>query len=733
VPVDPASAPYLNLYPLPNGRDFGNGSAEFLSTPDTITNEDYALARVDHQLNEKTSIFGRYTYDQDSVDAPGSISPFGELTASRRQYTTLQANSMLGPKGFNNFRFAFNRSHSIDDPLSLAAGPLSIIPGEPLGAIQLGSTNPGGAASRALTPLGQANGNFLFAYNIFEWGDDLTYVIGKHTLKTGVDIQRMQDNQMQNSTLNGSYTFSSFITFLAGTPSNLQASAPLGIPQYFGLRQSMYAVYGQDEYNVNSRLTLNLGLRWEIATDPYDTNGKTALLPSLSASDMVISDRYFNIGKKNFEPRVGLAWKVNDSGKTVLRAAAGIYHDQILPWAYNIQASVPPFFGRFSAGNPPFPNGYQIIPTGSQISTACGCYALKAFDPFEKTPTTYQYNVSLQQEIFKNTVVEVYYAGNHANHLLTAREADSPIPVNCTTSPNSCPAGMLPGQPPLYYPAGEPRRNPAWAGIGYSEMTGNSEYNSLTFTLRRQFSGGLIGQIYYTYSKSLDDSSNASGGESARSPSTLLDAENPSVDWGLSEFDLKHSVVGNISYAVPFRARSKDLGAVVNGWTVDGIATFHSGLPFTARLASPVSRDGNIQQSERPNLNPGFSNNPNHGVSAGCPGFLAGTPVGNADNWYDPCSFSLPEAGTYGNLGRNTIIGPGTQDVDIALERVFNVGERVKATFRAEAFNILNHANFGLPNTLPLGANGVASPSAGVITYTTTSSRQLQFAIRINF
>jgi hypothetical protein len=204
-------------------------------------------------------------------------------------------------------------------------------------------------------------------------------------------------------------------------------------------------------------------------------------------------------------------------------------------------------------------------------------------------------------------------------------------------------------------------------------------------------------------------------------------------DWGLSDFNSKHAVVANFSYQLPFRVDSKFAGAAVNGWTFDGIGTFTSGMPLTPRLSSSVSRDDSTQFVERPNLVPGFSNNPTSGVSAGCPGFAAGTPLGNANNWYDPCAFVLPTPGTYGNLGRNTIIGPGVADVDLALEKKFNLYEKASATFRAEVFNVANHANFGLPNPTALASNGTAKSSAGQITSTTTTSRQIQFALRISF
>ncbi len=734
VPVNPAVVPYLNLYPIPNGRDFGDGTAQFVSSPTVVTNEDNFMVRVDHQLTSNTGVFARYTFDQDSLNDPLSITNFFQVEASRRQYTTIQANTVVSPKAVNSFRFAINRSRTGYDQL-LDPDPgaaLDLIPGQPFGGLEIGALNATGA--RAITPLGTASGNgpANWAFNIFQWGDDYTYVHGKHTFKAGVDIERMRDNNMVGNALNGAYTFPTLNAFLAGTPSNLTASSPLGVNPYFGLRQSTFGIYGQDDYKINSRLTLNLGLRWEMSTDPVDKNGHMAILPSPMATATVVSSNFFSVGKNNYGPRFGLAWQLDSSGKTVLRVGGGIYYNLILPWAYFFQTSVPPYFTKFSISNPPFPNGYQLLKAGASTT-------LKVMAPFDKTPADDQYNLSFERQISRNTALQLAYAGNHANHLETVEDADTPIPVICPASP--CPVAAENGTPfavnvengQPYYPVGSVRRNTAWNGILLDQMNGNSEYNSFTITLRHQSSSGFQGEIFYTLSKSLDDTSNASSSESVRAPSGFLDPDDPSRDWGLSEFDSRNDVGFNFAYPLPFRLESRVLGGVVNGWALQGIGTFTAGLPLTPRLATAVSRNLDSQFAERPNLNPGFSSNPTSGVSAGCPGFAAGTPVGNATNWYDPCAFSVPLAGTYGDLGRDTIIGPGLSDVDLALQKSFQISERAKAALKFEMFNIFNHPNFGLPNTTALASSGAASPSAGVITYTTTSSRQIQFALRISF
>ena len=240
-------------------------------------------------------------------------------------------------------------------------------------------------------------------------------------------------------------------------------------------------------------------------------------------------------------------------------------------------------------------------------------------------------------------------------------------------------------------------------------------------------------QVFYTYSHSIDDKSTIAGGESRQEPNTLLDFLNPSRDRGRSSFDARHNIVPTITYPFPFRFQHKALELIAGGWTVNGIGTFRTGEPVTGRFGSNNSQNGDRWAPDRPNLNPGFSNDPTRGVSAGCTIGLnviaAGTLLGTPSLWYDPCAFSKPAAGTYGNLGRNTITGPPLYNLDFSADKGFKLTEALNLQFRAEIFNLLNEAHFYAP-----GFN-VFSGSAGVITrpISNPDGRLVQFGLKLAF
>jgi hypothetical protein len=247
-------------------------------------------------------------------------------------------------------------------------------------------------------------------------------------------------------------------------------------------------------------------------------------------------------------------------------------------------------------------------------------------------------------------------------------------------------------------------------------------------------------QIFYTYSKSIDDKSTIAGGESRQEPNTLLDFQNPSRDRGRSSFDARHNVVPTITYPLPFRFQHKALELIAGGWTVNGIGTFRTGEPFTERFGSNWSQNGDRWAPDRPNLNPGFSNNPTSGFTAGCKfgsvTIPAGQKLGTPDLWYDPCAFSQPAKGTYGNLGRNTLTGPPLYNVDFSADKGFKLTEALNLQFRAEIFNLLDEAHFYAPGFNAFKPSGSSiSGSAGHITQLTSypGGRLVQFGLKLAF
>jgi len=704
VPVSPAIVPYLAIFPIPNGRDFGDGTAQFIYSPTNVVNEDNFMVRVDHQVNQKHSLFGRYSFDNDSVHAPDTNYGFATVNSGRRQYSTVQLNSILSPELLNNFRFAYNRTFQFTDDLPVIAIPesLSFIPGLPIGTINVGGPAIGTGTSRTLTATGTAYSvPRLYGYNLFEWGDDVSIIHGKHAVKTGAVIRRMRDNTSQNTGLKGQYTFPTFNAFLAGQPSNLQA-VQVGQNAYRGFRQTMMGAYVQDDVTVDSRLTLNLGLRWEAVTDPTEVNGKISNLVSPTAPQTALLDTFFHIGKRNFEPRVGFAWRLDDSGKTVLRAGSGIFHNHILPYVYALNvAKIPPYYTLSSVNNPLFPNGYQ------QLGTSAAKPQVFTIAPDVKELAKYQYNVSIERQLARNMVFELSYVGSKSNHIMRFSEQ------------NYFPYTLLPDGS-KFYPVSANRRNPNFADIHWMTSDANALYNGVTVTMKRRSSSGLQYQAFYTFSKAMDTISGTAGGDTQRDGSFSLDPDNPRRDWGRSDFNATNNFVFSVTYPLPQGFNSKPMQVLFGGWIVNGLGTFTSGQPLTPRLAVNQSRDGDAQIVDRPDLKPGQSNNP---------------VLGNPSRWYDPTVFSMPLAGTYGNLGRNTITGPGFAGVDASLEKSFAIREGAEAVFRAEVFNLLNHGNLGLPNTTALTAAGVPNASAGVITQTVFGSngRQIQFGLKINF
>ncbi len=266
----------------------------------------------------------------------------------------------------------------------------------------------------------------------------------------------------------------------------------------------------------------------------------------------------------------------------------------------------------------------------------------------------------------------------------------------------------------IYYPAGAPLANPDLANTTTWLSEGVSSYNALQIDLTRRFAKGLQLRGVYTFSKNLDDGTAWNSSVGANAPGFVMYPLNPKLDWGPATSDVKHLAVINAMYELPFRR-----GKLAQGWTIAAIETLQSGFPFTPTLGFNPTNNGDSRNPIRPSWNPAFTGDP-----------ILGSPSG----WFNPNAFVTPAAGTYGNVGRDVLRGPGMASLDFSVMKVTPISDRMKAQFRAEFFNLFNRVNFGIPNTVAFtAANAGPSPTAGVITTTATTSRQIQFGLKLLF
>lgn len=704
VTLHPSIPAYLEtLFPLPNGRNLGGGTAEYLFSLSQPTAEHFVQGRIDHKLSERDKLWGRYTLDGGNVDRQPSNKPPVAFTKerSRNQYLSLEYQHSFASGALNTAQFGFNRSvqeadneRTVDIPANL-----SFVPGEPPGYINI---------SGMVVELG---GDFrlprLDRLNNFQWADTFFLTRGAHALKFGAMGQRLQFNQNTVSQRGGVLNFANLEQFLLGRAISADVALPGLVDPVRGYRQWLFGFFAQDDYKLRSNLTFNLGLRYEFITVPTEVNGKISNLRDVSDSRITVGDPWHNNPSlKNFSPRIGIAWDPFKDGKTAVRAGFGIFYDEILPKYYFFSGSLnPPFTTRTSIPNPPFPNIVANFdpnrPIAAQLQTV-------NFDL--QTPNIIQYNLSVQRQLPGNLDLTLAYAGSRGNHLIRLGDAN--------LAPESIVNGVK-----TYNPAAG-RRNPNFTGIWQRVTDGQSFYNSAQVSVIKRYSSGFRAQLSYTFSRTIDDSSGINSQDFGNNVQYVLDWYDRTIDRGLSAFHVKHNLTFNWTYDLPFGKNLTGLAAaLVKGWQLNNITTIRSGVPFTVRLG--FNRSGNLNTTsfsanERPNLKPGASSNP---------------VLGGPDRYFDVSAFELPAANTRGTLGRNTLIGPGLVSVDASVGKSFALGETRSLMFRAEVFNLPNHPNFAVPSgqIVFTNAQGAVAPTAGRITSTVITSRQIQLGLKLTF
>jgi hypothetical protein len=747
--VVPSTAPilqYMSYWPqpttelyLPSG--YPSGVAVSDNRPKQYIREDFGTLRSDYNLGKGDVLSGAYTIDDGYSLVPLADPLFASASTLRMQVFSLRETHIFSPNALNVARIGFSRAgYALDSvPLATFSPSLDFVTGTSPGGIVIGGGVSTTSGTSTITSAGPNNAAGVFNHrNLFTYADDVKISKGIHQIGFGVWFQRIQDNENAASRTLGQASFTSLTTFLQGTTSSFQV---VPTATELGWRSFLGAWYVEDAIKVKRNLTVRVGLRHEFNTGWNEAQGRAANYDLNSSgilmTNPVIGNSVYtqNNAKLLFSPRVGLAWDVFGSGKTAVRAGFGTYYSQIDDLAFLLN-SLPPtngsltFAGALSSIIPITPGVPDPPSCSPTVTTGCAIYAPQGVQANAKTPTVEEWNLGVEQQLNKSTALRVTYVGSHGYHGFVSVDENA-IPSQICAVAAGCLAGGIGttstvAQGTEYIPGGTgtTRPNPN-LGAGFFWLTqGNSSYNALETEVSHRMGQGLEFRANYTWSKNLDMNSALTGAQASNQPQMILDRNDLRRDWGRSALDAKNQLSISARYELPFGPGKRWLqsaGGVENkligGWQLNGISTFLSGFPLTPLVGSNRSGDGDTRIPDRPNLNPSFSG----------PVIL-----GKPTEWFNPNAFSLPAFGTFGNVGRGSLTGPGLAGVDLSLVKDTVVSERLTVQFRTEIFNAFNRVNFGVPNTTVF-SSGVPSVTAGAITTLATNPRQIQFGLKLIF
>jgi len=734
--LNPVTQAIFGLYPLaqnaalcPNVSNIPlvpNVTGLFCSANEQIGNEDYVLGRADYTIGPKDSMFARYARESAYQVIPYTNSPipgYPEIDNERNQYLTIEERHTFSPTILNEVRVGFVRSftqtanggaNSSSGPLAQVAGRPSmdfITPGDNLSNLGPSPTNP----SRPVS-------------NRFSAGDDVILSRGAHSIRFGASISRADLNQIWNQYAGGAWIWNN-LSGIPGTPGF--GGSLYGIPllcvcaagpgysyttggvnypfnpnRYW--RQTWFDPYVQDDWKITKRLTLNLGVRYEWASNPTTAREPVFVIPNLTAPgtsefDFTTAAHPFtsNPNIKNFDPRIGLAWDVFGDHKTAVRAGFGMFHEPVTARTYaldntSMRPDEPLFFLLFDFGFPNLPTSPNEL-IGAPPSPAANSIAwyYGILQNVNKAPYMMQYTLNVQRQLGPGTVVTVGYNGSQGVDLFMWIDANPPLAYGdftaaqraVTAEPATAgPLGALTiaqtfagtgatglgARGTVTNPFVDIHLNPLFGAFEAAEPEAHSTYNALQLTLSRQFAKDLVGNASYTWSKCLDDASATISTE--QDEWAVANAYDPSQDRGPCSFSSNQVFTANAIYRLPFSGnRLKD------GWQISPIASHYTGLPFNVQtmLVDYQSQTGGATEGERPERVPGC--NPMVRTKA---------------EWWNPACFVLPAFGTLGNSGRDSLNNPNFTNLDFAIFKDTKLTEKVTLQLRAEFFDILNHPNF---------------------------------------
>ncbi len=740
VGVAPSVVPLLALWPTQSADapDFG-GIAEAFNSPLQTIRDDFGTARLDRVFRSKDLLTGVYTIDDSADVTPTSANLYStDLETLREQVASLEETHTFSPRLLNRASVGYSRAAYFytgePSPGTPAAGVSGFVAGHPVGTVVVG----GSAAANPAAQVSQAGSNtgsdLHVARNLYTYQDDVTFTKGKHNLSAGVWIQQLQSNEDLALTQFGQATFTGLQQFLQGTIGSFLYDPA---PTEMNWRSLLGAWYVQDEYRVSPKLVLSLGFRDEFTTGWNEAHGRASTF--VASNGMIqtqprISSAAFTVNRAKFlpQPRIGLAFSPFGVG-TVIRAGFGMYNDLQDALGYRMDQNAP-FNPSYSIANLPvasLPLPVSPVPANAKVAPA-------GVQPDVYTPTLISYSLRVEQALSANTTFTLGYVGSHGYHEMVSLDDNEPTPTICPASP--CPA-VYPATFPTqlanspvpagsFYIAPEPNgtapplANPALGAAWAWFSVGTASYNSLQADFNHRFSHGLLLRGVYTWSKSLDDGDSLNATAAGNAPGLASNLFDLRTDWGPATYDVRNAAVISANYELPF-GRNRALlnhanglaNALAGGWTANSIVTLQSGFPFTPELSYNPSNNGDTKNPVRPFVNPSFTGS---------------AILGKPSQWFNPAALLAPPAnsGFYGNLRRDTLTGPGIATWDLSALKDTAIHERLSMQFRAELFNLLNRANFNTPNVVAFTPSGV-SPTAGVITGTSTTSRQIQFGLKL--
>jgi hypothetical protein len=705
-----AMQPFLNAYPVPNGAELGFGLAQFNASYSNPSSLDAYSVRIDHIINSKLSLFARYNYSPSDLDQRGA--PFTSTALSTRDLDdsavdtfTVGLTQLIKPAISNEVRANYS-NHRLGTKFDLDDFGGAVPPADSL-----------------LFPTGISPTNSAFLLLIIgagEYGqgvaatdeqrqvnliDNLSLTTGSHQLKFGVDYRWL-------SPFSSPFAYRQFAAFsgvmsCSAQPCTekpgyaLSGTASFAQPATFeatALLSQNFSFYGQDTWKITPRLTVTYGLRWDInppikgknsASDPFTVTGlNNPTTIALAPRGTPLYDATYG----NVAPRVGVTYQLRQTANwaTVLRGGFGIFYDLGQGSLAGYSSFFPYSATKTIKPSPtPCPSGTTGIcfplsvgdAAPPPLTTNPPVNTILVADPHLKLPRTYQWNVALEQSLGSSQSLSLTYIGAIGRDLLRITNLFDP---------------------------------PNFQAIELTDNSATSDYHALQLKFERRFSRGLQALASYSFSHSIDIASTDSSANEFNTPGIL---GSPNVDRGNSDFDIRHSFTGGVTYNLRSPRSQKGFRAVAAGWSVDSFVLARSAPPVD--LVSGVVFAGGVALNPRPNLVPGMpleffgSQYPGGKAFNNTPGAVAG---GCSDGSQSVGPFCPAPKGRQGDFGRNVLRGFGAWQADVALQRQFHVTEQMGLRFRAEFFNIFNHPNFGSPT------NTITSPLFGRSTQTLASS-----------